>query len=83
MERSNSTDTIPRILREWLLAFTFISFEEPRNKELFGHRVELGSARLSKANDLLMVIEVDNLNDRARLWRIVGDCVIIMSSDRS
>src|SRR4051812_7584834 len=57
--RANAADAVPGKLLDRRFALAFIAFEKAGDEQLFRQRVQLDAARLSHADNLRVIIEVD------------------------
>src|SRR4029453_6740410 len=73
-------DAVPRIPFVRWLPFALVALEKSRHEEFLRQRRELHAPRFSVTDDGVRHIEIDDLNDRARLRRVVGDLVIVVRS---
>src|SRR6185369_4283730 len=76
--RAHTADAVPRVLRVRRLAFALVALKEAGHEELAGERGELDAPGLAVADELVLIVEVDDLHHRARLRRIVGDLVAVL-----
>src|SRR5437867_2350457 len=76
--RTDAADAIPRVALIRRLPFAFITLEKSRHEEFFGQCSDLHAAGLAVFHKLIGVVEIHDLNDGARLRRVVGDFVIVV-----
>src|SRR5258708_15198029 len=78
-EGTHAANAIPRIELARHLALAFVALHESRHKDFFSERRQADAPGLAVIDKLTVVIELDHLDDRTRLRRIVADLVIFRS----
>src|SRR6266508_6357580 len=77
-ERPHAADAVPRILRRGRLALALVALQEAGDEQFLRQRRQLDPPRLPVVDQLVRVVEVDHLDDGARLRGVVGDLVVVL-----
>ncbi len=75
--RPHAADSVPRIFLVRRLALAFIALEKPRHEKLFRQRRQFHATRLAVPDELRRVVEVDDFDDGARLWGVIGNFIVV------
>src|SRR5262245_9038860 len=81
-ERTNSAHSIPWIFVVGPLALAFVPFQKAGNESLASQRGQPHAAGLAVIDDHIRVLERDDLDDGARLRRVISDLVAVFRRDR-
>ena len=79
---TDAADAVPGILLVRRLPLPFVALEEAGHEEFLRQRRELDAPGLPVVHDLVLVVEIHDLDDGARLRRVVGDLVAVVRTGR-
>src|SRR5439155_23678760 len=81
-ERTNPPPAVPRILVAGLLALAFVSLQTSRNECLTSQSSQSHASGFAVADHQIAIVEFDDLDDGARLRRVISDLVAVLRRHR-